>query len=41
MSIRSPALLIIGDVVGFADELNWFTPQSDIKDAIEQQAAEN
>ena len=41
MSIRSPALIIIGDVVSFADELNWFTPQSDIKDGIEQQAAEN
>lgn len=41
MSISSPALIIIGDVVSFADELNWFTPQTDIRDEIEQQAAEN
>lgn len=41
MSICSPALIIIGDVVSFADELNWFTPQSEMNNAIEQQAAEN
>lgn len=41
MSIQSPALIIIGDVVSFADELNWFIPQGDIKDEIEQKAAEN
>ena len=40
MSISSPALIIIGDVVSFANELNWFTPQTDIRDEIEQQAAE-
>lgn len=27
MAIQSPALIIIGNVVNFADELNWFTPQ--------------
>ena len=41
MSIHSPALIIIGDVVSFADELNWFTPQANTRDEIEQQAAKN
>ena len=26
MSIKSPALIVIGDVVSFANELDWFTP---------------
>jgi len=40
MSIKSPALIIIGDVVSLADELNWFTPQSAEND-FKQQVAEN
>lgn len=40
MAIKSPALIIIGDVVSLADELNWFIPQSD-DDEFKQQAAEN
>ncbi|MCW9014004.1 MAG: uroporphyrinogen-III C-methyltransferase [Gammaproteobacteria bacterium] len=39
MSIQSPALIIIGNVVSFADELNWFTPQSDYNES-EQQVVE-
>jgi uroporphyrin-III C-methyltransferase len=33
MSIQSPALIIIGKVVGFAEELDWFTPgiEEDVK----------
>ncbi|HEY9052201.1 MAG TPA: uroporphyrinogen-III C-methyltransferase [Gammaproteobacteria bacterium] len=40
MSIKSPALIIIGEVVSLADELNWFTPQS-AEDDFNQQVAEN
>lgn len=36
MSIRSPALIIIGKVVNFADELDWFIPAIE-KDAEEKQ----
>lgn len=39
MAIQSPALIIIGNVVSFANELNWFTPQSDY-DESEQQVVE-
>ncbi|MDH5765365.1 MAG: uroporphyrinogen-III C-methyltransferase [Gammaproteobacteria bacterium] len=41
MSIQSPALIIIGDVVSFADELNWFTPQSETSNEIVPQAVKN
>ncbi len=30
MQIKSPALIIIGEVVNFADELDWFSPQAEI-----------
>ncbi len=36
MSIQTPALIIIGNVVSFAEELDWFTPGIE-KDAEEKQ----
>lgn len=30
MQIKSPALIIIGEVVNFADQLDWFTPEAQI-----------
>lgn len=39
MDIQSPALMIIGKVVNFAEQLNWFHPQIDYEDA--PQAAEH
>lgn len=39
MDIQSPALMIIGKVVNFAQQLNWFQPQIDYEDT--PQAAEH
>ncbi len=36
--IRSPALIIIGDVVNFADTLDWFTPEMQSDDVYSQPA---
>jgi uroporphyrin-III C-methyltransferase len=39
LGIQSPALIVVGDVVSFADQLSWFKPESAID--TEQQAIEN
>jgi uroporphyrin-III C-methyltransferase len=36
MSIQSPALIIVGEVVNFADQLDWFTPNEQIEDEYQQ-----
>lgn len=41
LGIQSPALIIIGDVVNFSTELNWFIPQGEADNDTEQQAIEN
>ena len=38
MGIKSPALIIIGEVVNFAQQLDWFMPQVDDDEASESQA---
>lgn len=40
MSIKSPALIIIGKVVNFAEELDWFTPLLEIDEQTNIQAAD-
>jgi len=36
MQIKAPAIIIIGEVVNFADELDWFTPGDQIDNEYQQ-----
>jgi len=40
MSIKSPALIIVGKVVNFAEELDWFTPMAENNVEADQYIAE-
>lgn len=41
MNIQSPALMVIGQVVSFADQLDWFQPQIEREKMYQPQAAES